>query len=110
LSPIYPSPFADGGYDIADHTAIDPRFGTLDDFDARRGRARARPEAAAGPRAVPHVDRARVVPRPSRALHLVAGRRPAQQLARHVRRSGLVAGPARPRLVPALVLSPAARS
>lgn len=33
LSPIYPSPDADFGYDVADHTAIDPRFGTLADFD-----------------------------------------------------------------------------
>ena len=34
LSPIYVSPGADGGYDIADHTAIDPVFGTLESFDA----------------------------------------------------------------------------
>jgi alpha-glucosidase len=34
ISPIYPSPMADFGYDIADHTGIDPRFGTLEDFDA----------------------------------------------------------------------------
>ncbi len=34
LSPINPSPFADGGYDVADYTAVDPRFGTLADFDA----------------------------------------------------------------------------
>jgi alpha-glucosidase len=33
LSPIYPSPDADFGYDVADHTAIDPRYGTLADFD-----------------------------------------------------------------------------
>jgi alpha-glucosidase len=33
LSPIYPSPMADFGYDIADYTAIYPLFGTLDDFD-----------------------------------------------------------------------------
>lgn len=32
LSPIYPSPDADFGYDVADYTAIDPRFGTLADF------------------------------------------------------------------------------
>ncbi|MDR2896887.1 MAG: alpha-glucosidase [Propionibacteriaceae bacterium] len=33
LSPIYPSPDADNGYDIADYCAVDPRYGTLDDFD-----------------------------------------------------------------------------
>ncbi len=32
LSPFYPSPLADGGYDIADHRDVDPRLGTLDDF------------------------------------------------------------------------------
>jgi alpha-glucosidase len=34
LSPIFPSPMADFGYDIADYTAIDPLFGSLSDFDA----------------------------------------------------------------------------
>src|SRR5690348_7376308 len=34
LSPIYPSPMADFGYDVADFTAIDPIFGSLADFDA----------------------------------------------------------------------------
>jgi glycosidase len=34
LSPVYPSPLADFGYDITNHTAIDPVYGTLDDFDA----------------------------------------------------------------------------
>ena len=33
LSPIYPSPLADFGYDVSDYTAIDPVFGTMDDFD-----------------------------------------------------------------------------
>ncbi len=33
LSPIYPSPDVDFGYDVADYSAIDPRFGTMDDFD-----------------------------------------------------------------------------
>lgn len=34
LSPFYPSPLADGGYDVADYRDIDSRLGTLDDFDA----------------------------------------------------------------------------
>ena len=34
LSPIYPSPMADFGYDISDYTGIDPLFGNLADFDA----------------------------------------------------------------------------
>jgi alpha-glucosidase len=34
ISPIYPSPMADFGYDISDYCNIDPLFGTLDDFDA----------------------------------------------------------------------------
>src|SRR6202049_4612541 len=34
LSPIFPSPMADFGYDIADYTGVDPLFGTMADFDA----------------------------------------------------------------------------
>lgn len=33
LSPIYPSPMADFGYDVSDYVDIDPMFGTLADFD-----------------------------------------------------------------------------
>lgn len=32
LTPFYPSPLADGGYDVADYRDVDPRHGTLDDF------------------------------------------------------------------------------
>jgi alpha-glucosidase len=33
LSPIFPSPMVDFGYDIADYIGIDPLFGTMQDFD-----------------------------------------------------------------------------
>jgi alpha-glucosidase len=33
LSPFYPSALADGGYDVDDYRNVDPRLGTLDDFD-----------------------------------------------------------------------------
>ena len=42
LSPIFVSPMADFGYDIADYTAIDPLFGTMADFDALLAAAHAR--------------------------------------------------------------------
>ena len=34
LSPFYPSKLADGGYDVSDYRDVDPRLGTLADFDA----------------------------------------------------------------------------
>jgi len=33
ISPMYPSPLVDFGYDISDYTAIDPLYGSLADFD-----------------------------------------------------------------------------
>ena len=37
LTPFYPSPLVDGGYDVVDYRDVEPRFGTLDDFDALVG-------------------------------------------------------------------------
>jgi alpha-glucosidase len=42
LSPHYPSPFLDCGYDIADYTAVAPEYGTLGDFIAFLQAAHAR--------------------------------------------------------------------
>ncbi len=33
LSPFYPSALADGGYDVDDYRNVDPKIGTLEDFD-----------------------------------------------------------------------------
>ena len=42
LSPIYVSPLADQGYDIADYRNIDPRFGTMEDMEELLREAHAR--------------------------------------------------------------------
>ncbi len=39
ITPFYPSPQADHGYDVADYRDVDPMFGTLADFDAMLARA-----------------------------------------------------------------------
>ncbi|UXY14645.1 alpha-amylase family glycosyl hydrolase [Chitiniphilus purpureus] len=42
ISPIYPSPMSDFGYDVSDYTDIHPLFGSLADFDALLAEAHAR--------------------------------------------------------------------
>src|SRR3954470_24268053 len=42
LPPVYPSPMLDFGYDIADFCAIDPVYGSLQDFDEFVGALHAR--------------------------------------------------------------------
>ncbi len=34
LSPFFKSPMADMGYDVSDYCAVDPMFGSMEDFDA----------------------------------------------------------------------------
>ena len=121
LTPFYPSPMADGGYDVADYRDVDPRFGTLADFDKLLVEAHAR-----GLR-VHHRHRAQPLPRTGTAWFQAAlaagpgsperglfhfrqsgGDAAAEQLAVHLPRPGLDP-PARRRLVPAPVRPGAAR-
>jgi alpha-glucosidase len=39
ITPFFPSPMRDHGYDVADYCDVDPSFGTLEDFDAVLARA-----------------------------------------------------------------------
>src|SRR5499425_585347 len=42
ITPMYPSPQVDFGYDVADYEAIDPQFGTMADFDHLAAEAKKR--------------------------------------------------------------------
>ena len=42
ITPMYPSPLIDFGYDVADYTALDPLYGTLADFDHMMAEAKKR--------------------------------------------------------------------
>ena len=42
LTPVYPSPMVDNGYDISDYTAIDAAYGTMEDFDSLVAEAKKR--------------------------------------------------------------------
>ena len=67
----------DFGYDISDYLAVDPVFGTLERLRRADRAAHARGmKAAHGPRPLPHVDRAPVVPRAPRLLRLAADEPP----------------------------------
>ena len=64
LSPVYPSPQADNGYDISDYQGVDPLFGTLEQLDELiAAAARPRHEAGHGPGGQPHQRPAPVVRR-----------------------------------------------
>ena len=112
LSPIYPSPMHDFGYDVANYTAVHPMFGTLADFDRLLAAVHAGDEARPRPGAQPHVGRTRLVsgeprqPRQpqARLVYLARpspGRRAAQQLAELFWRPGVdLRSPHRPILYP----------
>ena len=101
LSPIYPSPMHDFGYDVADYSAIHPALWHTGRLRPAAGRSPSpRHEADPRPGAQPHLGRACLVRREpqqprqpqARLVHLARpgpGRRPAQQLAELLWRPGL---------------------
>src|SRR4030088_2448152 len=119
LSPIYRSPMADFGYDIADHTDVDPIFGSLADADALIARAHELGLRIPGLRPEPHVRPASVVCRvpgqsrltKARLVRVARRRGGAQQLDVDFRRPAarLDARSRDRRVVPSLVPPRAAR-
>ena len=74
ITPWYPSPMADGGYDVADYRDIDPRFGALGDADDLACRCpRARPAGDHRHGRQPHVGAAPLVSRRAAQRSRVAG-------------------------------------
>ncbi len=63
LSPFYPSALADGGYDVDDYRDVDPKLGTLEDFDEMSAALHAgRHQADRRHRPQPLLQPARLVP------------------------------------------------
>ena len=123
LSPFYPSALADGGYDVDDYRDVDPRLGTLADFDEMTARLHAmRDQGHRRHRAESHLEPARLVHRGPGRPEGIAGQGPVHLprragpgrgaaplgLALHVRRLGLDPCPGRA-VVPAPVRRRAAR-
>ena len=87
LSPFYPSALADGGYDVDDYRDVDPRIGTLADFDAMitalhdgrhqgAGRHRSQPQLRTGTRGSSKRWRRRPDRRPATATSSATARDP----------------------------------
>ena len=117
LCPIMDSPMDDNGYDISNYRAINPRFGTMEDFDALLAEAHQRGIRIVMDLVVNHtsdehpwfIESRKSVDNPlPRLLYLEAGqRRPrAQQLGRLLRRLGLEIRPPDRYVLPAPVLPP----
>lgn len=98
LTPVFVSPMADNGYDVADYYNIDPSFGTMDDMDKLLAQAADRDIKIVLDMVVNHTSNQNAWfvessfeqgQRQGRLVHLARprrGRRCAQQLAQHLRR------------------------
>ena len=122
LCPFFVSPQRDFGYDVADHRAVDPIFGSMADFDALLARAHALGlQGADRPGLEPHLRPPSLVSRQPRRAQRAArrlvclggsrcGRDAAEQLAFGVRRRGLELGAAAAAILPAPFPQPPARA
>ena len=108
LSPIYPSPLADMGYDVADYTAVAPEYGTLADLDELVARAHAQGIRVVLDLVPSHTSIEHPWFREHPDWYIWSGDGPAEQLGRELRGRRLEPRRAQRPLVPALVLPRAA--
>jgi len=106
LTPVYPSPMVDNGYDISDYCGIDPSYGTMEDMEELIAEAKKRDIRIVMDLVFNHSSDQHPYESQGRLVHLArrqAGRLGSDELESHLRRLGLDVVRGAPAVLPAHV-------